>query len=167
MRRIMTIAVFAALLGGLASCGFSPIYAQSGGGAALTNVRVDTGDDPGRIDYLFSQAMADKLGAHQPSGEYVLETRLRERRRGFGIRVDDVATRFESTVTAQYRLVRTSNGEVLTQGRREGVASYDVANDPFSELSSEERSIERAVGVVAEKIRLDLSLYFSGVEQPS
>ncbi|MGD2133517.1 MAG: LPS assembly lipoprotein LptE [Maricaulaceae bacterium] len=168
IRRIATLIMMAAAFAGVGSCGFSPLYARPGEGAApLANVAVDTGDDPGRIGYLFAQAMADKLGAYSPSGEYVLETIVSERRRGFGIRVDDVATRYESTVTARYRLVRASDGEVLTQGAREGVASYDVSADPFAELSSEERSIARAVGVVAEKVRLDLTLYFADADLPS
>jgi LPS-assembly lipoprotein len=157
---------FAAL--GLGGCGFSPIYAAPSGSVAgpLRDVAVQSRGTE-RVDYLFERAMSDKLGAYRPSGVYKLETVLTETRLGFGIRVDDVATRYESTVTVNYRLVRASDGAVLTQGARSGVASYDVSDDPYSELTAEERSIERAVEVAADKVRLDLTLFFANQPQDS
>jgi LPS-assembly lipoprotein len=161
------LAILGALAGALAltSCGFSPIYATAGADfAPLRDINVETRGTQ-RIDFIFEQVMSDKLGAYTPSSAYRLETILSETRQGFGIRVDDVATRYESTVTANYRLIRTSDGVILTRGRRMGVASYDVSDDPYSELSSEQRSLERAVELVAEKVRLDLTLYFADAGQ--
>ena len=160
-RRLAAIAAAAACAMSLGGCGFAPIYAQPGGDVAqLRDVRIEAQENS-RIDYVFQQVMADELGAYQPSGDFVLMAFLSENRQGFGIRVDDVATRYESSVTAVYRLVRQSDGKVLTSGRRTGVASYDVTNDPYAELSSEGRAIDRAVEQVAEKVRLDLTLYFA------
>jgi hypothetical protein len=50
---------------------------------------------------------------------------------------------------------------VIFQGSRTGVASYDVSDDPYSELTAEEKSIERAVELVADRVRLDLTLFFA------
>lgn len=161
MKRMAVLAAALAATLSLSACGFAPIYAQPGSNfAPLRDVSVSTrGVD--RIDYIFEQAMSDRLGAYTPSGEYILEAVMTESRQGFGIRVDDVATRYESTVIANYRLVRRSDGVVLLQGYRLGVASYDVSNDPYSALTAEERSIERAVELVADKVRLDLTLFFA------
>jgi LPS-assembly lipoprotein len=167
MKRLTILAALAAAALATAGCGFAPIYATAGADfAPLRDVRVQTRGEQ-RIDYIFEQAMADKLGAYSPSSAYRLEAILSETRQGFGIRVDDVATRYESTVVASYRLVRASDGAILFQGQRAGVASYDVSDDPYSELSAEQRSLERAVEVVAEKVRLDLTLYFADAGQSS
>lgn len=161
MRLRATQAALAAAALATTGCGFAPIYATAGADfAPLRDINVETRGEE-RVDYIFEQVMADKLGAYSPSSAYRLEAIVSETRQGFGIRVDDVATRYESTITASYRLVRSSDGAVLIQGRRAGVASYDVSEDPYSELAAEQRSLERAVELVAEKVRLDLSLYFA------
>jgi LPS-assembly lipoprotein len=161
MKRIVILAALAAAALNLSACGFAPIYAQPGSDfTPLRDVSVSSrGQD--RIDYIFEQVMSDKLGAYTPSGAYQLEAILTETRQGFGIRVDDVATRYESTVVANYRLIRQSDGAVIFQGSRTGVASYDVSDDPYSELTAEEKSIERAVELVADRVRLDLTLFFA------
>lgn len=165
MRLLILAAAFAASAL-TAGCGFAPIHARpSGGLTPLANIRVDSLDET-RADFIFEQVMSDKLGAYSPSGDYTLETRLTQRRLGFGIRVDDVATRYESTVTANYRLLDATGVEIF-RGRRDGVASYDVTDDPYSELAAEQRSTERAIEVVAEKVRLDLTLFFADAAQDS
>lgn len=168
MIRTTILAALGFAVFGLGGCGFSPIYAQPSGAVAapLRNVHIEAQGSE-RVDYLFERAMSDKLGAYTPSGAYTLEVVLTERRLGFGIRVDDVATRYESTVLVNYRLIRTSDGAVLTRGAQSGVASYDVSDDPYSELTAEERSIERAVDVAADRVRLDLTLYFANRPQAS
>ncbi len=171
MKRLTILAALASAALAVSGCGFSPIYAQPSGGAGaaaapLRNIAVEARGAE-RVDYIFERTMSDKLGAYSPSGVYKLETVLEENRLGFGIRVDDVATRYESTVTVNYRLIRVSDGAILTRGARSGVASYDVSDDPFSELTAEERSIERAVEVAADKVRLDLTLFFADQPQDS
>jgi len=159
MRRLFLAAALLATLG-VSSCGFSPLYASSDSRfASLGAIQVEVGD--GRLNYLFAESMNEKLGTSTGEHLYVLETVLRERRQGFGIRVDDVATRYESTITAAYRLRRISDGEIVVRGQRDGTASYDVPADPYAELFAEERAKERAVALAVEKIRLDLSLYFA------
>lgn len=159
MRRLFLAAALVATLG-VSSCGFSPLYATADSRfASLGAIKVEVGD--GRLNYLFAESMNEKLGARADEPIYVLETVLSEQRQGFGIRVDDVATRYESTVTAAYRLRRISDGEVVIRGQRDGTASYDVPTDPYAELFAEERAKERAVTLSVEKIRLDLSLYFA------
>jgi LPS-assembly lipoprotein len=159
----LTALTLAAFL--IAGCGFAPIYARPDANyAPLRGISVQSRGQE-RSDYIFAQVMADKLGAYTPSGEYVLETVISESRLGFGIRVDDVATRYESTVTVQYRLVRASDGTVILQGARSGVSSYDVPSDPYSELAAEQKSIERAVELAAEKLRMDLTLYFANLPE--
>jgi len=161
MKRLTIVFALAAAALAASACGFAPIYATPEANfAPLRDIAVAPRGQE-KIDYIFSQVMSDKLGAYTPSGAYRLETVLSEHRQGFGIRVDDVATRYESTVTAQYRLVRAADDTVLLQGRRAGISSYDVADDPYAELTAEQRSLERATELAAEKVRLDLTLYFA------
>lgn len=167
MKRIAILAAFALAAFNTAGCGFAPIYAQPGSDfTPLRDVSIESRGRE-RIDYIFEQVMSDKLGAYTPSGAYKLEAILSESRQGFGIRVDDVATRYESTVNVAYRLVRQSDGAVIFQGSRSGVASYDVSDDPYSELTAEERSLERAVELVADRVRLDLTLFFAEMSEES
>ena len=162
MRGAATIGALAAMLL-LSACGFKPLYAESTSASpALASIDVKTGD--GRVAYVLRQALLDEFGARGRTGaaRYTLTTTDKYTRRGFGIRVDDVATRFEINVGVNYELVDEETGDLIKSGSVSGQASFDVPDQPFAEVAAEESAKERAATLAAERLSTQLSLFFAG-----
>ncbi len=146
-------------------CGFRPIYAESGGvPQALSSFQIETGR--GRLAYLLRQELLDDLNARsgEADADYVLRADITERRSGFGVRADNVATRFEVAVTVNYVIERTETGAVVLRDTAEGVSVFDSPNAPYADIATEERARERAVSDAADRMRFDISLHFADLD---
>lgn len=148
---------------GVSGCGFRPIYAErTGVNADFGAVQVATGE--GRAAYLVRQAVIDTLGAERPGVDpkYNLLINVRENRTGFGLRVNDVATRYELSLSANYRLVERASGQEIAAGTALAAASYDVFDDVYSDIAVEENAKERAAELLAERLEWELAIGFLG-----
>ena len=99
------------LVGGglLTGCGFTPLYADRSVSASLANIEVST--PQGRIGELIREHLDDVL-AHNasPAPRYRMSLALGEQRYPRGVRVDNVATRYEYVLVAAYTLTEVSSG---------------------------------------------------------
>ncbi len=164
MRTILTVALAVAALS-LSACGFSPLYAENTGvTTALRDIRVETGE--GRVAYILRQSLLDDLGARggQGSARYTLKTQDTLTRRGLGIRVDDVATRYEISIGVRYQLIDESTGDLMKSGAVSAVASFDTPDQPFAEIAAEESARERAATLAAKRLATELSLHFAALK---
>ena len=149
----------------LTGCGFTPVHqAQTGfTGTAYSNVRIETlnGDNPDdkEAGFHIKQSMIDRIG--QGSGEHVLEISPRLRQRRQGIRGDDVASRFEIQLRADYKLIDDKTGEVLEKGRLTSVSSFGSPLDPFGRVSAEENAAERLSADIADDLVIVLAKYYA------
>lgn len=162
--RLASALLAAALLA--TACGFSPLYAERAGvSQALNDISVASGE--GRTAYLLRQQLIERLGARgDGGGAYLLETTITEQRRGFGVRIDDVATRYEIALSVAYTLRRQSDGSVAHKGVVQGAASFDTVSlaggeQPYGDIAAEEKARERAAAQAADGLRLDLSFHFA------
>ncbi len=164
---IRVIAVCAAALGlaALPGCGFKPIYAQSTGvNADFGAIQVHTGD--GRSAYLVRQALLNTMGAERPGvpPRYDLRLEVQERRLGLGLRVNEVATRYEIRLTARYAVHDLENDNaVMTRGASVAAASFDVTDDVYADIAVEENAKQRAADLLASKLQRELALYFAEI----
>lgn len=145
-------------------CGFRPIYAESGGVTqALSGFRIETGR--GRLAYLLRQELLDDFDSRdgEADPDYVLTAEITETRVGFGVREDNVATRYEIVVDVAYRIVREADGSLVVADTAQGTSAFDIPNSPYADIAIEERARERAVGAAADRIRFDVSLHFAGL----
>lgn len=146
----------ASLLGG---CGFQPLYAPSALGAqgtAIGPVFVD--EVPGKSGFAL-QAELDRLfSAERGKGAARrLAITMNETISGLGFRVDESASRSDLTLTASY-VFYDPDGTEAFRGQARSVASYDVPNGAFGEISAQDDARERAAEQLAERIRTDISL---------
>lgn len=159
---------FAALFTGLlflASCaGFSPMYAKdSSTRMGLSQVQVSRVD--GRAGFLLMQELYDKAGISQGNtGNYQLDIKLKRGRRGFSIRVDEVATRYEISVTAQWTL-KDAQGKVLEKMSASGSSSFSDSTDPYASQVAEQAAENRAVSLLSDSMIEQLGFYFAGTRQ--
>lgn len=161
-----TLLGFAAL--SLTACGFTPVHQNASGltGQSYANVRIIAlgGDNPDdkQSGFQIKQSMIDRIG--QGTGQHILEIDPSLRQRRLGIRGDDVASRFEIQLHANYRLIDDKTGDVLDKGRLTSVSSFGSPLDPFGRISAEENAAERLAADIADDLVIALSKYYASQE---
>jgi LPS-assembly lipoprotein len=146
---------------GLGGCGFTPLYAVKGVMPKLASIEVSRPD--GRTGYLLGQDLDDQFGKENRASPpvYRLLLKTREVRIPRGIRVDNVASRYEVQLATTYTLVEIKTREVVTKGLVQVNVTYDSADQPYAGVAAELDGQKRAAEQAAERIRLELSTYFA------
>ena len=146
----------------LAACGFTPLYAVPGTAPGLASIEVHA--PKGRTAYLISQALDQAFARDyaQPP-VYRLDFVVGERRYQRGLRINNVATLYETNITVGYRLTDIATGRLIKGGGEPVTVVYDVADQPYAGIAAQQDSQERAANEVAERIRADLGIYFTTI----
>lgn len=177
--RLWTVALAVLVLAG---CGWRPLYerpsadpASGGAGAALAQISVDpittnsspdplTGSDQAHYDSRAAQLLQNQLKtALTPRGVpssalYHLAVELKQQTRSAASLGNGEATREDLIMTAQYEL-NDAKGKTVLKDSALIVTSYDVLQEPFSDLSSRRDAQERAVREVAQQIQTRLAVF--------
>ncbi len=161
MKRPWSIAI-ASLLG---ACGFHPLYAGLNGGMDATLSSIYVEPIPDRVGYELRNTMIDLLdGPGTSSGaSYRLKLALSENTQGIALQNDATITRYNDTLTVTYELTDMA-GRVVTKGTETGLSAYNVlpssSNANYGTLAAQQDADKRAAQDIAERIRLDLNVYF-------
>ena len=150
----------------LGGCGFTPLYAESGGVAPqLRSVEVVAPE--GRAGFLVREQMEDEL-ARNRSGQarYRLTYTTNELRFPRGLRVNQIATEYELDLTVNYQLIEIASGKTVYTGSAPVHITYASADAPYAGISAQQEGQERAANQAAILIRLDLSRYFARTATP-
>jgi LPS-assembly lipoprotein len=139
---------------GLAGCGFTPLYGETGVGSSLSRIAVTTQDD--RLGYRVREQLEDALGRDGSQAPlWRLETALEQSRRPLGRRIDDTATRYELTVRGRWTLTPSTGGAAVS-GVETVTTTYAAADQPFAAIAAQQDGEERAAAELARLIRLGL-----------
>jgi LPS-assembly lipoprotein len=84
---------------------------------------------------------------------------LNETSQGIALQNDASITRYNSRLEARYTL-SDMRGNVLTNGTQTELSAYNVVASPYATLVAEQDSSKRAAQDVAERIHLDLGVWF-------
>jgi LPS-assembly lipoprotein len=165
MRNRLVLIVSLMALGGLAGCGFTPMYAVPGVAPGLSAVEVTA--PQGRSGFLMRQALDDAL-AHNASAPpaYRLKFNYTENKIPRGVRVDNVANRYELVLEVAYTLSNT-NGVPVKQGRARASVTYDSADQPYASITAEQDGQERAASEIARQIQQDLAVWLVKQRAPN
>lgn len=176
MRAAGAIAVLG-LAFGLAGCGFHPLYAIPG--APRGAMRQDLGSiyvEPisDRLGYELRNSLLDLLDARARAAgaAYRLRLTLSEKSEAIGVQSQIVGsgtqavtqtaiTRYNDTLTVGYELVDAKTNEVVTHGTETGLSAYNVLSSPYATLAAQQDSARRAADDIADRIRIDLAVYFA------
>ena len=160
MNRVVLSAALAAAALGLSACGFTPLYATPGVSSQLTAVQVTT--PPGRTGQLIREHLDDALARDKGTEpRYRMELVLSETRYPRGVRVDNVATRYEYVLTANYILTALPSGAPVKQGTTRVEVTYDSADQPYASISAQQDAQDRAAAEAARKIQLELAAWLA------
>ena len=139
----------------LSGCGFTPLYGSAGTVSGMSNIRVETGQE--RIEFQLQQALLDGMGAHNASGPYTLHAVPTIEALPQGVGVDAIAQRFALEVTVVWELYRDGSTDPVLSGTTPGNASYDVPQGVYGSLTAETDAENRAIGVAADRIIMQIA----------
>jgi LPS-assembly lipoprotein len=172
MKRAALLALIGPLcLLGLSGCGFTPLYATNGTGADLaaidirppTDITNYRGTIEDRTSFLLKQSLTDELKLHaRETPRYALDTQITERRIPRGVRVNNVANRYEINMTVAYVLTDLVSGKPVLRGSAPVIVDYDSADPPYAGTVAAQDGDRRAAEQAAIAIRLALARYFAG-----
>ena len=145
----------------VSGCGFTPLYASSGGvGPALQSVAIAAPD--GRAAFLVREQLEDALALDRNTPpRYRLSFTTTTNRFPRGLRVNNIATGYELDLTIEYVLYDTGTGAGVYSGVAPVQVSYNSADAPYAGITAQQDAEERAARQAAVLIRLDLSRYFA------
>jgi LPS-assembly lipoprotein len=90
---------------------------------------------------------------------YRLKISLNETSQGIALQNDATITRYDNRLEARYTL-SDARGNVLTTGTQSEMSAYNVVTSPYATLVAEQDASKRAAQEVAERIHLDLGVWF-------
>jgi LPS-assembly lipoprotein len=144
----------------LAGCGFTPLYAQTGLVSNLSAIQVVTPE--GRAGHLLRGHMEDALAyKRDATPAYRMDIQLAEQRYPRGLRVDNVATRYEYVLIANYTLTPVASGARPKTGQVRVELTYDSADQPYASIAAQQDAQDRAAQEAARRIQLELAAWFA------
>ena len=144
----------------LAGCGFAPLYGEPGVVSGLAAIHVTAPE--GRAGELIREHLDDVL-AHSADSKpvYQMTLKLYEQRYPRGVRVDNVATRYEYVLTAVYTLTPSEGTSKPKTGRVRVEVTYDSADQPYASVAAQQDAQDRATEEAARKIQLELAVWLA------
>ena len=148
-----------ALLPLLAGCGFHPLYGDGRLQPQLSSIYVEPVAE--RDGYELRNSLINLLASNGESGgkAYRLKLNLTETNQGVALQNDATITRYNDTLTVSY-VLSDAKGTEITYGTQTSLASYNTVNSPYATLAGQQDADKRAAEEIAERIRLDLGVYF-------
>jgi LPS-assembly lipoprotein len=163
-----TLTLAGLLMGAMAlsGCGFTPLYGTPGLTPSLADIDVVIPHD--RVGFLLHEQLDDELGhkAGDPV-RYQLVCSTRMLRVPRGVRVNNVANRYEINLTVNYELTAAGALKPLLNGTATVMATYDSADPPYAGVAAEQDGENRAANQAAIAVRLALARYFAGYHSGS
>lgn len=138
----------------VAACGFEPVYAPGGSGAALQGqVLVDEPDSV--ITFRMVQEIEARLG-RTATPVYRLTYDLTLEREAQSITAQNAILRYSLIGQMSYALIRISDGAVITSGNVEDFVSYSAAGTSLETLASERDADQRLAVALANLVTDEL-----------
>lgn len=136
----------------LAACGFEPVYAPGGSGAAL-NGRVAV-SAPNSVDtYMLVQNLEQRLGRSATSGsEYNLNVNVSIAFLRSAITSTNETNRYTIEGRSSYTLKSNETGQVIASGTVENFVSYSAAGSTVSTLADERDARKRLMAILSDQI---------------
>jgi len=160
--------VLAGTLFVLSACGFTPLYSQT----KTINILAD-------FQRIEIQQISNKIGLDlrnklieilQPQGKkfplsHRLNVTLTEEKSSLAVKKSAFATRANLTIRANYQLYNIDGIKTVFSAKSRSSVSYDLLTDQYATLAAEKNARTRAVGELAEKLKIQLGAYYRRVNQ--
>jgi LPS-assembly lipoprotein len=142
----------------LAACGFRPMYG-SATAPAMATIYVDPIAERDGFEMRNTLITSLQSDGEERGKAYHLKVVLSEAPQGIALQNDATITRYNNPITARYTLTDLQ-GKVLLSGTDTEMSAYNVVQSPYATLVASQDSSKRAAQDIAERIRLDLGVWF-------
>lgn len=161
LSKTLSAALLAVAAIALSACGFTPLYGPQSVTKGLSAIEVVA--PPGRAGYLLREKLDDAFGRDigVPPSHRLIYT-VSEQRYPRGVRVDNVANRYELNLTASWALMDSKTGQSVRTGTTTAAVTYDSADQPYASIAAQGDSQERAATELARRIQLELASWLAG-----
>lgn len=161
MKRFFLAGALTAAALSVSACGFTPLYATPGVTPQLAAIETVAPD--GRAGFLLREQLDDVLARDAGvAPAYRLTLSVREQRYARGVRVDNIANRYELRMQVGWRLADAKTNAEIRKGQVEATVTYDSADQPYAAIAAQNDGQERAATEAARKIQLDLAAWLAG-----
>jgi LPS-assembly lipoprotein len=156
---MMRAVIIAALCVALAGCGFTPLYGGGKVAPQLSSIYVEPIAE--RNGYELRTRLIELLNSDGvlAGKRYRLKITMSESSQGIALQNDATITRYNNRIQAKY-VLSDASGTLVTQGTQSELSSYNVVQSPYATLAGEQDSGKRAAQDMAERIRLELGVWF-------
>lgn len=156
----------------LTGCGFQPLYGPASMAETdkLGHIKI------ARIDNREGQILRNHLlDVLNPYGEpaqplYRLNVSLKVSETGFSFRKDSTPSRTIMTSKASFSLLDLSSNKVIYKDLAEATTSFGIGAHAdqavFPAVTSMKKETERAMGLLAQEIKLQLATFLASAQQP-
>lgn len=166
VRTLRTLAAAAAALalggcaGGSAFGGFTPLYASPGVHRGLSSIQVVA--PQGRTAYMLRESLEDALATERATPPaFRLDYKVSQSRIPRGLRVDNIANRYEVNTTVVYVLRELPGRKELTRGTVRVKVTSDSADQPYAGVAAQADADKRSASEAAQRIAMQLGAYFA------
>lgn len=149
-RRNILRAGLLAGVGGLAACGFTPVYGPGGPGTKLFG-KVRAADPKTVDDFAFVRRVTERLGPPQDAS-YDLEYQLLIAVVPQAITPDEITTRYSLNGSAEFVLRDRSNGQIAAKGQVNNFTSYSTTGTTIATMSAEQDAHDRLAFMLADQV---------------
>lgn len=161
MKHLFAVTAFALSIP-LAGCaGFQPMHGTQATQAAFSDMSLIVSDGKDENDraagYTIRQRLADRITLSK-SPTYLLIVNPASERVGLGLTGEDLATRFDGIVSAEWILQKTIDGSLVASGRTQSIATYTADRDPYRLQATADEGIDRAARALADKLLTEIAL---------
>ena len=163
--KFITLILGSALIGsGLAACGFTPVHQNDFSKLAFPDIKVVTTEDHNqdnkRASYEIRQNLKTRIGSSNSATSYQLKINPRIFKTRLGLTNQDIASRIELRLQTLYAIT-DATGKTLETGRVNSSTSFDLNNDPYARIRSEDSAIDRLAKDTADDLVIVLSKFYS------
>ncbi|WP_300032692.1 LPS assembly lipoprotein LptE [uncultured Roseobacter sp.] len=138
----------------LAACGFTPVYSPGGSGSGLQNrTLVDEPDTEN--GYLITRRIEERLGRAADPG-YRLSVDVSTRQESLAVDREGDITRFNVLGTADYTLIDTASGRIVTSGSVDNFTGYSATGTTVATIAAEEDAQKRLMVLLADQVIIRL-----------
>ena len=137
----------------LPGCGLHPLYAGGASGptaSALAGIRVAPIE--GKVGWLMTNALRDRLPADEGTSPYRLDVKLDDQITGLGVRRDNSVTRERRSLRARFQLVRVADNTTMLDATAGSDAGLDVVGSEYATIAAENTAAENLTETVADQI---------------
>ena len=162
MKKIIVSALALPLL---TACGFTPMHGTSLGANAAKfediSIEISDGRDAGdkEAGFYVMQRLRDRIGEN--TGKHILKLRPKLRRQRLGVSSDDIASRYDSILEVNYRLVDAKSGKLLDKGSVKGTSTFGAPTDPYGVIAADKSANQQIAKEVADRLLVKLAGYYA------